>query len=140
MRISDWSSDVCSSDLMAIARLSSRAFLGLVSSRRGRPILLRPRAHLWGVALSLQFFPALRRRLLLLACLSAAAVLAGLPAATAETPPVEPAPFTVLPEGTAMVWQNMDTGKQVEGVVGRNDGLIVSWIWEGRSFSSRAHI
>src|SRR3546814_8753254 len=69
---------------MAIARLSSRAFLGLVSSRRGRPILLRPRAHLWGVALSLQFFPALRRRLLLLACLSAAAVLAGLPDATAE--------------------------------------------------------
>ncbi|HEY9549397.1 MAG TPA: hypothetical protein VIR45_07840, partial [Kiloniellaceae bacterium] len=41
---------------------------------------------------------------------------------------------------TAMVWQNMDTGKQVEGVVGRTDGLIVSWIWEGRSFSSLAYI
>src|SRR3546814_11144753 len=39
-----------------------------------------------------------------------------------------------------MVWENMDTGKKVQGVVGRTRGLIVTWIWEGRSFSSFAHV
>lgn len=89
--------------------------------------------------MNLQLFPALRRRALLLACL-AAVLLAAAPIATAESPTLEPAAFKALPEGTFMVWENMDSGKQVQGVVGRTDGLIVSWIWEGRSFSSFAHI
>lgn len=89
--------------------------------------------------MNLQLFPALRRRALLPACL-AAALLAAAPLATAEAPTLEPAAFKALPEGTFMVWENMDSGKQVQGVVGRTDGLIVSWIWEGRSFSSFAHI
>ena len=87
----------------------------------------------------LQSFPALRR-VLLAACLAAAVALPGSPAAKAETPRSEPAPFKALPEGTTMVWENMDSGKKVQGVVGRTHGLIVSWIWEGRSFSSFAHI
>src|SRR3546814_8841155 len=58
----------------------------------------------------------------------------------AETLQLAPAPFKALPEGTAMVWENMDTGKKVQGVVGRTRGLIVTWIWEGRSFSSFAHV
>lgn len=62
------------------------------------------------------------------------------PVGKADTPALEPAPFKALPEGTLMVWQNMDSGKEVQGVVGRTRGLIVSWIWEGRSFSSFAHI
>ena len=89
--------------------------------------------------MSLPSFPALRR-LLLSACLVAAATLPGGPAVEAETPGLEPAAFKALPEGTVMVWQNMDSGKKVQGVVGRTRGLIVSWIWEGRSFSSFAHI
>lgn len=86
----------------------------------------------------LQLFSAFRR-LVLPACL-AAAVLSGPAAVEAETPGLDPAPFKALPEGTAMVWENMDSGKKVQGVVGRTHGLIVSWIWEGRSFSSFAHI
>ena len=87
-----------------------------------------------------QSFPALRR-LLLLALLAAAAGLApGVPAAGAQPLELEPAPFKALPEGTFMVWENLDNGKKVQGVVGRTQGLIVSWIWEGRSFSSFAHI
>src|SRR3546814_21095688 len=39
-----------------------------------------------------------------------------------------------------MVWENMYTGKKGQGVVGRTRGLIVTWIWEGRSFSSFAHV
>ena len=39
-----------------------------------------------------------------------------------------------------MVWENIDSGKRVEGIVGRTNGMIVSWIWEGRNFSSFAHI
>jgi hypothetical protein len=89
--------------------------------------------------LSLQSFSAFRR-LLLPACLAAAAVLFAGPAVEAQAPPLEPAPFRALPEGTFMVWENMDSGKKVQGVVGRTQGLIVSWIWEGRSFSSFAHI
>lgn len=87
----------------------------------------------------LQLFPALR-------CLALLAALAGIlttPAlrpALAQASDAEPAPFKSLPEGTFMVWENMDTGKRVEGVVGRTRGMIVSWIWEGRSFSSFAHI
>lgn len=70
------------------------------------------------------------------------AALAGpLPrAARAESLDLPPAAFKALPEGTRMVWENMDSGKRVEGVVGRTNGLIVSWIWEGRNFSSFAHI
>jgi hypothetical protein len=89
--------------------------------------------------LFLQVFSALRR-VLLPACLAAAVALPGGLATGAETPGLEPAPFKALPEGTVMVWENMDTGKKVEGVVGRTHGFIVSWIWEGRSFSSFAHI
>lgn len=71
----------------------------------------------------------------------ALAATALLPATTrAQAPTLPPAPFTALPEGTFMVWENMDSGKRVEGIVGRTNGLIVSWIWEGRSFSSFAHI
>ncbi|HEY9539000.1 MAG TPA: hypothetical protein VIS03_15510 [Kiloniellaceae bacterium] len=84
-------------------------------------------------------FPALRR-LLLSACLAAAVALPFGAAAKAETLQLAPAPFKALPEGTAMVWENMDTGKKVQGVVGRTRGLIVTWIWEGRSFSSFAHV
>lgn len=51
-----------------------------------------------------------------------------------------PAPFKALPEGTQMIWENMDTGERVEGVVGRTSGRIVSWIWKGRSFSSWGHV
>jgi len=86
--------------------------------------------------LFLQPFPALRR-LLLLAFLAAA--VTG-PSALAAPPELPPAAFKALPEGTFMVWENMDTGKKVQGIVGRTHGLIVSWIWEGRSFSSFAHI
>ncbi len=39
-----------------------------------------------------------------------------------------------------MVWENMDTGKRVESVVGRTVGKIVSWIWEGKTFSSWGHV
>ncbi len=39
-----------------------------------------------------------------------------------------------------MVWENMDTGERVEGVVGRTSGRIVNWIWKGRSFSSWGHV
>lgn len=53
---------------------------------------------------------------------------------------LSPAPFKALPEGTRMVWENIDNGKRVEGIVGRTNGMIVSWIWEGRNFSSFAHI
>lgn len=60
--------------------------------------------------------------------------------AQAQDIDLAPAPFQALPEGTRMVWENMDNGRQVDGVVGRTRGLIVSWIWEGRSFSSFAHI
>src|SRR3546814_20991561 len=88
MRISDWSSDVCSYDL----------------------------------------------------CLAAAVALPCGAAAKAETLQLAPEPFKALPEGTAMVWENMDTGKKVQGVVGRTRGLIVTWIWDGRCFSSFAHV
>jgi len=60
--------------------------------------------------------------------------------AAAEGLELPPASFKVLPEGTRMVWENMDTGQQVEGLVGRSNGLIVNWIWQGRSFASFAHI
>lgn len=89
--------------------------------------------------MSLQFISALRR-FLLPACLSLGVFLMGSAGLNAQTPVLDPAPFTALPEGTIMVWQNMDSGKKVEGIVGRTQGLIVSWIWEGRSFSSFAHI
>lgn len=82
---------------------------------------------------------ALRRKLLPV-CLVAGVLLPAGMAAQAGAPDAEPAPFTALPEGTAMVWENMDTGKKVEGVVGRTRGLIVSWVWEGRTFYSFAHI
>jgi hypothetical protein len=87
----------------------------------------------------LQLLSALRR-LLLPALLAAAVTLSAPIASEAETLALEPAPFKALPEGTVMVWENMDTGKKVQGVVGRTRGLIVSWIWEGRSFASFAHI
>jgi len=58
----------------------------------------------------------------------------------AQSLELSPAPFKALPEGTRMVWENIDSGKRVEGIVGRTNGMIVSWIWEGRSFSSFAHI
>jgi hypothetical protein len=74
--------------------------------------------------------------LLVLATLAGPAVRPAL----AQALELPPATFKALPEGTFMVWENMDTGKRVESVVGRTDGLIVSWIWEGRSFSSFAHI
>lgn len=89
---------------------------------------------LWGLA-------ALRRLSLLALLAACAAVLppsVGL--APAQTLDLEPAPFKALPEGTFMVWENLDTGKRVQGIVGRTHGLIVSWIWEGRNFSSFAHI
>lgn len=89
--------------------------------------------------MSLQIFSALGR-LLLPACLLSALLLAGAAGAAAQAPALEPAPFKALPEGTIMVWQNMDSGKKIEGVVGRTQGLIVSWIWQGRAFSSLAHI
>ena len=87
------------------------------------------------------YIPALCR-LSLLAML-AVGVAALPPAAgqvSAQTVELEPAPFKSLPEGTFMVWENLDTGKRVQGIVGRTHGLIVSWIWEGRNFSSFAHI
>lgn len=68
------------------------------------------------------------------------AVLLVTPSVRAEPLELPPAPFKALPEGTFMVWENQDSGKRVEGIVGRTNGLIVSWIWEGRSFSSFAHI
>lgn len=87
----------------------------------------------------LQLLSAFRRRLL--PALLAVAITPFDPGAgAAQAPALEPAPFTALPEGTVMVWENIDTGKKVQGVVGRTRGLIVSWIWEGRSFSSFAHI
>ena len=58
----------------------------------------------------------------------------------AQAPELPPAPFKALPEGTRMVWENMDSGKRVNGMVGRTQGLIVSWIWENRNFASFAHI
>lgn len=60
--------------------------------------------------------------------------------ASAQKLELPPAPFKALPEGTRMVWENMDTGKRVNGLVGRTNGLIVSWIWENRNFASFAHI
>jgi hypothetical protein len=81
--------------------------------------------------------PAFCRRLLrLLAVLSALAAAPVL----AQTPDLAPAPFKALPEGTRMVWENLDSGKRVQGIVGRTNGMIVSWIWEKRSFSSFAHV
>ena len=74
--------------------------------------------------------------------LLALAMVLGPAAAPASAQKLElpPAPFKVLPEGTRMVWENMDTGKRVNGLVGRTNGLIVSWIWENRNFASFAHI
>lgn len=89
--------------------------------------------------MSFLFHPVLGR-FLLPACLALGVLLAAPARLDAQTPALDPAPFKALPEGTVMVWQNMDTGKKVEGIVGRTQGLIVSWIWEGRSFSSLAHI
>jgi hypothetical protein len=81
-------------------------------------------------------FPVLCSLLLVLAAL-AGAVPQGVQAQSVELPA---APFKALPEGTRMVWENMDTDKRVEGIVGRTNGMIVSWIWEGRNFSSFAHV
>jgi len=82
-------------------------------------------------------FPTLTRRLLLVL-----AVLCALPVVQAQAQDLQlpPAPFKVLQEGTRMVWENLDSGKRVNGIVGRTNGLIVSWIWENRNFSSFAHI
>src|SRR3546814_18920406 len=129
MRISDWSSYVCSSDLFVFV-------VTWASLQPPRPAAFpaataRP---LRGVALSVPSFPALRR-LLLSACLAAAVALPFGAAAKAETLQLAPAPFKALPEGTAMVWENMDTGKKVQGGVGSTRGPIVTWTWEGRSFS-----
>ena len=60
--------------------------------------------------------------------------------ASAEDFALPPAPFKALPEGTRMVWENLDSGERVEGVVGRTNGRIVSWIWKGRSFASWGHV
>ncbi|MEQ8354401.1 MAG: hypothetical protein RH942_02595 [Kiloniellaceae bacterium] len=70
------------------------------------------------------------------------AVLSGtlLRPAAAQSVDLPPAAFKALPEGTRMVWENLDSGKRVEGLVGRTNGYIVSWIWEGRSFASFAHV
>lgn len=89
----------------------------------------------------LRGLPALRRLSLLALLAACAAVLPpGVRQAPAQTVELEPAPFKALPEGTFMVWENLDSGKRVQGIVGRTHGLIVSWIWEGRNFSSFAHI
>ncbi|MGD1879309.1 MAG: hypothetical protein ACFB13_17620 [Kiloniellaceae bacterium] len=76
---------------------------------------------------------------LLLALTVLAVVLSAVPL-RAQPLELPPAPFKALPEGTLMAWEDMDSGKRVEGIVGRTNGLIVSWIWEGRSFYSFAHI
>ncbi|WP_299621393.1 hypothetical protein [Pelagibius sp.] len=60
--------------------------------------------------------------------------------ALAENLALPPAAFKALPEGTAMVWENMDTGERIESVVGQTRGQIVSWIWKGRNFSSWGHV
>lgn len=89
----------------------------------------------------LRRLPALRRLTLLALVAACAAVLPpSVRQAPAQTAEPAPAPFKALPEGTFMVWENADTGKRVQGIVGRTHGLIVSWIWEGRNFSSFAHI
>ena len=88
----------------------------------------------------LQPFPALRHLMALAFLAAVAGLLPGASTAGAEIAEGQVAPFRVLPEGTFMVWENLDTGEKVQGVVGRTHGLIVSWIWEGRSFSSFAHI
>ena len=77
-----------------------------------------------------------RRLLLVVAVLCAAPVAP----AGSQTLELAPAAFKVLPEGTRMVWENLDNGKRVTGIVGRTNGMIVSWIWENRNFSSFAHI
>ncbi|GAB4376935.1 MAG: hypothetical protein Kow00114_40970 [Kiloniellaceae bacterium] len=88
--------------------------------------------------MSVQSNPPRWRGIVLALTLAAAALL---PAATgAQAPTLPPASFKALPEGTFMVWENMDSGKRVDGIVGRTTGFIVSWIWEGRSFSSFAHV
>jgi len=96
------------------------------------------RGKLQGVVLPL-LFKVLRSPAALFPALLWALLLAA-PAVRAEPPALPPAPFKALPEGTFMVWQNMDTGKKVDGIVGRTNGLIVSWIWGGRNFSSFAHV
>src|SRR3546814_13898469 len=51
MRISDWSSDVCSSDLNGIARSREEAIA--VANRIGYPVLIRPSYVLGGRAMEI---------------------------------------------------------------------------------------
>jgi len=68
------------------------------------------------------------------------ALLLAAPPVRAEPLTLPPAPFKALHYRVINPPQPTDSGKRVEGIVGRTNGLIVSWIWEGRSFSSFAHI
>lgn len=79
-------------------------------------------------------WPRLALLLLAGACLG----WAGGPA-LAESPTLAPAPFKVPPEGTRLVYEDLENGTRQSGVVGKADGLIVKWVWQGTPGLSISH-
>ena len=59
--------------------------------------------------------------------------------ARADSPVLAPAPFKVPPEGTRLVYENLETGDRESGIVGKSDGLIVTWTWQGSPGKSIGH-
>ncbi len=54
-------------------------------------------------------------------------------------PELAPAPFKVQHAGTRLVWQNLESGQRQTSIVQAADGMIVRWLWEGRSGASVGH-
>lgn len=60
-------------------------------------------------------------------------------AVRAESPVMAPAPFKVPPEGTRLVYQDLETGDRQSGIVGKADGMIVKWVWQDSPGMSIGH-
>ena len=59
--------------------------------------------------------------------------------AAAESPQLGPARFKVPPEGTRLVYENLETGERQSGVVDKSEGFIVRWTWQGQANESITH-
>ena len=60
-------------------------------------------------------------------------------AAWADSPVMAPAPFKVPPEGTRLVYQDLENGDRQSGIVGKAEGMIVKWTWQGSPGMSIGH-